>query len=190
MKIESQIFRQYDIRGIVGEELDETTAEAIGKAFGTVTVRQGQKKAVVGYDNRVSSPSLKNALIKGIISTGVDVTDIGTVVTPILYYSRVLLNTTPAVMVTASHNPPQYNGFKVCSVDGGTMYGADLQNLLEIIVAGDFEVGEGKVENRQINDDYINMIIEKIKLGSKKLKVVIDCGNGTASFFAEELLLK
>ncbi len=187
MKIGTNIFRQYDIRGIAEQEIDELTAEAIGKAFGTLVLREGCKKAVVGYDNRVSSPILKSALIKGINLTGVDVIDCGTVITPMLYYARILFNTNAGIMVTASHNPPQYNGFKICSTDGGTMYGEGLQKLLKMIEADEFETGEGIVERRDIKEDYIKMITEKVKLGNKKLKVVVDCGNGTASLFAEEL---
>lgn len=187
MKVKPEIFRQYDIRGIAGEELTETVAEAIGKAVGTITIRAGVNRAVVGYDNRISSKPLKDALIKGMISTGVNVLDCGVVVTPALYYATKLYKTNAGVMVTASHNPPQYNGFKICSVDGGTMYGEQIQELRRMIENEDFETGQGSVEEVEVKKHYINMIIEKIKLGPKKLKIVVDCGNGTASFFAVDL---
>lgn len=190
MQIKSEIFRQYDIRGIVGEELTEAASEAIGKAFGSLTAKTGGKKAVVGYDNRISSESLKNALIQGIISTGIDVIDCGTVITPALYYARILFGTNAGVMVTASHNPPQYNGFKVCSVKGGTIYGEELQEIRRMIEAGDFKAGIGELENRDVKEAYINMLCEKIKLGDRKLKLVVDCGNGTASLFAEKFFKK
>lgn len=190
MQVTSEIFRQYDIRGIAGEQLTEAVAEAIGKAFGTLTIRAGENKAVVGYDNRVSSEPLKNALIKGITSTGVNVFDCGTIVSPTLYYSRILMGTNAGVMVTASHNPSQYNGFKLCMVDGGTMYGDQIQGLRKMIEAEDFVTGHGSVEKVEIKDKYIDTIVEKVKLGSRKLKVAIDCANGTASLFAEQLFRK
>ncbi|MGE5473032.1 MAG: phosphomannomutase/phosphoglucomutase [Ignavibacteriales bacterium] len=189
MKIESQIFRQYDIRGIAGKDLNEDIAEAIGKAFGTYTAKSGEKKAVVGYDNRISSESIKTALIKGITSTGIDVLDCGTIISPALYYSRILFGTNAGVMVTASHNPPEYNGFKLCSIDGGTMYGQQLQDIKEMIEQENYISGKGIVKKVEIIESYIEMIAEKIKL-SKKLKVVVDCGNGTASLFAVKLFEK
>lgn len=190
MQVKPDIFRQYDIRGIAKEELTEGVAEAIGKAFGTLTARAGETKAVVGYDNRMSSETLKNALIKGIISTGVNVLDCGTIISPTLYYSRILLGTNAGIMVTASHNPSQYNGFKICTVDGGTLYGEHLQKFREMIENEDFILGVGKVERREIKEPYINMIAEKVRLGQRKLKVVVDCANGTASLFAEKLFKK
>lgn len=190
MIVKSGIFRQYDIRGIAGEEITEDISEAIGKAFGTITSRAGESKAVVGCDNRLSSEPLKKALIKGILSTGTDVIDIGTVITPVLYYSRILLKTNAGIMVTASHNPPQYNGFKICTADGGTMYGEQIQELRKVIENEQFARGMGQLESYEIKNDYINMVAEKINLGDRKLKAVIDCGNGTASLFAEELFRK
>ena len=190
MQVKSEIFRQYDIRGIAGDELTESVAEAIGKAFGTITIRAGESKAVVGYDNRISSVPLKNALIKGITSTGVNVLDCGTVITPTLYYARVYFGTNAGVMVTASHNPPQYNGFKICSVDGGSIFGEQLQELKHMIEAEDFESGKGTAEKVEIKQTYIEMIADKIRLGTRKLKLVVDCGNGTASFFAQNLFTK
>lgn len=190
MQVKPEIFRQYDIRGIAGEELTESIAAAIGKAFGTITIRDGEKRAVVGCDNRTSSEPLKNALLRGITSTGVNVIDCGTVITPTLYYSRILFGTNAGIMVTASHNPPQYNGFKICSVDGGTMYGSHLQNLKEMIEQEDFLSGEGKAKKADIKEHYIDMITDKVKLGRKKLKVAIDCANGTASLFAGQLFNK
>ncbi len=190
MQVKSEMFRQYDIRGIAGEELTEETAEAIGKAFGTLTIRSGEKKAVVGYDNRLSSEPLKNALIRGMVSTGLNVLDCGTLITPALYFSRVLLGTDAGVMVTASHNPPQYNGFKICTADGGTMYGEQIQNLRKMIEINDFISGKGKAEKTEVKQSYISMIAEKVQLGKRKLKVAVDCANGTASLFAEELLRK
>ena len=113
MKINPYIFRQYDIRGVVGEDLDENFAKWLGQAFGTYALRNGENKVIVGNDNRTSSPSLKKALTEGLLSVGCDVVDIGTVITPIFYYARVLYDINPGIMVTASHNPARFNGFKV-----------------------------------------------------------------------------
>lgn len=190
MNIIPGIFRQYDIRGIYGQELDEKTAEAIGKAFGSLMVRQGKTRAVIGYDNRTSSEPLKKALIEGILSTGLNVIDCGTVISPALYFSRVFFDTQAGIMVTASHNPPQYNGFKICSSDGGTMYGEQLQEIRKMIEDENFVTGKGNLKKEDINKHYIDSIIEKVKLGKKKIKAAVDCGNGTASLFAEEILKK
>ncbi|MGE5329599.1 MAG: phosphomannomutase/phosphoglucomutase [Deltaproteobacteria bacterium] len=190
MIVNSGIFRQYDIRGIAGDEITEETAEAIGKGFGTITIRSGETKAVVGCDNRISSESLKKALISGITSTGVNVIDVGTVITPMLYYSRIILDTNAGIMVTASHNPPQYNGFKLCTADGGTMYGKQIQSLKKIIENEEFISGKGNQTTADIKEKYRDLIIDKVGLGSRKLKIVVDCGNGTASLFAEEIFKK
>ncbi|MGE5473314.1 MAG: phosphomannomutase/phosphoglucomutase [Ignavibacteriales bacterium] len=187
MIIKPEIFRQYDIRGIADDEITIETAEAIGKAFGTITMKAGETKSVVGCDNRVSSEPLKQALIKGITSTGINVVDVGTVITPMLYYARILFGTNAGIMVTASHNPPQYNGFKICIADGGTMYGDQIQDLRRIIEKEGYILGNGNSKSVDIYPDYKSMIKEKITLGSQKLKVVVDCGNGTASLLAENL---
>jgi phosphomannomutase/phosphoglucomutase len=190
MNMESKVFRQYDIRGIVGEELTQSFAHALGKAFGTLTLRMGEKKAVIGYDNRVSSEPLKDALAAGMISTGLNVIDCGTAISPALYFSRILFQTNAGIMITASHNPPKYNGFKLCSADGNIMYGEQLQQLKKMIEKLDFIIGQGKIEKVNIRENYLQTIIDKINLGSRKLKIVIDCGNGTASFFAPTLFQK
>lgn len=190
MQVNPQIFRQYDIRGIYGDELTELTAHSIGKAFGTLTKRSGEKNAVVGYDDRISSYPLKNALIKGIISSGVNVIDCGTIITPALYYARIYYGTNAGVMVTASHNPPEYNGFKICSADGSTLYGDQLQQMRSMIEEEDFETGDGSLQESEIRHHYIDMIADKVKLGEKKIKVAVDCGNGTASYFADDVLKK
>ncbi|TYP56669.1 phosphomannomutase/phosphoglucomutase [Thermosediminibacter litoriperuensis] len=184
-RLNSNIFRQYDIRGVVGEELDDEVAQTLGRAFGTFALRNGEKKVVVGSDNRSSSPSLKQALIEGLMSTGCDVVDLGTVVTPIFYFSRIHYGINPGIMVTASHNPPQYNGFKI-AFGHATLYGDDIQKIRTMMEKGDFESGKGSLSHIDPSEDYISTICDKIKL-SKSLRVGIDCGNGTASLFAEKL---
>ncbi|MCR4431743.1 MAG: phosphomannomutase/phosphoglucomutase [Tepidanaerobacteraceae bacterium] len=186
MNLNPNIFRQYDIRGIVERDLDEEISNTLGRAFGSFAIRNGDKKVVVGSDNRSSSPSLKKSLIDGLLSTGCDVIDIGTVITPIFYFSRIFYNINPGVMVTASHNPPEFNGFKV-GFGPGTIYGEEIQHLRWMMEKGDFVTGNGNLSYLNPTEDYINMICEKIRL-DKKLRVGVDCGNGTASFFAEKLL--
>lgn len=185
MKINPYIFRQYDIRGVVGEDLDEDFARRLGQAFGTYALKNNETSVIVGCDNRISSPSLKKAVTEGLLSTGCNVVDIGTVVTPIFYYARIHFNINPGIMVTASHNPAQFNGFKV-AFGPGTIYGDEIQNLRIMMEKGDFLSGQGSLTYKDPSEDYIDMICEKIHL-SKKLRVGIDCGNGTASLFAEKL---
>jgi phosphomannomutase/phosphoglucomutase len=187
MHINPNIFREYDVRGVSDRDLTDETASLLGKGFGTKVRRKGLKDVLVGMDNRFSSPRLKKALSEGLISTGCRVVDIGTVVTPILYYARVRYNSEAAVMITGSHNPPEDNGFKI-ALGPGTIYGEEIQELRRLIEAEDFEAGEGEVAGADPVPDYLSIIREKIKLGPKKLKVAVDCGNGTASYFAADLI--
>ncbi|HHW47328.1 MAG TPA: phosphomannomutase/phosphoglucomutase [Clostridiaceae bacterium] len=184
--VNRQIFRQNDIRGIFGKDLRTEDAELIGRAFGTYIKRRGKTEAIVGKDNRKSSPDLFGSLVKGILNTGVNVKDIGVVVTPIFYYSTYLYGIDSGIMITASHNPAEYNGFKI-QFDGTTLYGEELQNIRKIIENGDFEEGQGKLTVQLPGDDYIKMIKEKINLKGRRLKIVVDCGNGTAGLFAPKL---
>lgn len=185
--INEGIFRQYDIRGIYKEDLTTKDAELIGKAFGTYIRRKGETEAVVGKDNRKSSPELFNSLVKGLLDAGVSVKDIGTVVSPIFYYTTHLYNIKSGIMITASHNPAKYNGFKV-QYDGRTLYGEELQDIKRMIQKDDFESGQGRLTVQSPVRDYISMVKEKIKLPGRRLKVVVDCGNGTAGVFAPKLL--
>lgn len=185
MKFNPNVFRQYDIRGVVGEDLDEEFATTLGLAFGTYALEKGEKNVVVGCDNRTSSPLFKNAVINGLLSTGCDVVDIGTVVTPIFYYTRIHYNINPGIMVTASHNPAQFNGFKV-AFGPGTIYGDEIQHLRMMMEKGNFSSGKGSLTLIDPVESYMDMISSKIRL-SKRLRVGIDCGNGTASLFAENL---
>jgi len=188
MKLNPYVFRQYDIRGIVNQDLDEKFATLLGQAFGTYALKLGENKVIVGCDNRASSPSLKTAVINGLLSTGCNVIDIGTVITPIFYFARVHYDINPGIMVTASHNPAQFNGFKV-AFGSGTLYGDEIQNLRRMMEKGDFSSGKGAFTFMDPVEDYMQMITSKIHL-SKKLKVGIDCGNGTASFFADKLFTR
>ncbi|MQL53914.1 phosphomannomutase, partial [Desulfofundulus thermobenzoicus] len=181
------IFREYDIRGVADRDLTDETVTALGRAFGTYLRRRGKVDVLVGMDNRLSSPRLKGAMVRGLVATGCRVTDIGTVITPILYYARILYNVDGAVMVTGSHNPPTENGFKL-ACGPGTIYGEEIQALRLLMEREDYEKGRGTLERANPVPEYLAMLKDKIQPGPKKLKVVVDCGNGTAAFFARDFL--
>lgn len=187
MKMNEEVFRSYDIRGIAGEQLDEEFAELLGKAMGSYIQELGENKIIVGHDCRISSDMLNNGLVKGILSTGSDVLDIGLATTPMVYYSRRYLNIGPAIQITASHNPSEYNGFKICiKLDEESVYGEKIQEIKEYMKAGNFKSGIGKYEKMEIKEAYINTIEEKIKLGNRKIKVVLDCANATPAIISVE----
>lgn len=181
------IFREYDIRGLVEKDLTETVAKQIGQAIGTYLKKYGNK-IVVGKDNRKSSSLLADALIEGILSTGCDVIDIGTLPTPVLYFSIHLYSQTGGVMLTGSHNPPEYNGFKVCK-GLSSLYGKEIQKLRHIIESKNFVKGEGKLSRKNPKQDYIDFVSKKVKI-DPDLKIVIDAGNGTSGFLIPELMEK
>ncbi len=179
------IFREYDIRGIADRDLTDDMVEQIGKAYGTYLGKKGLKKFTVGRDVRLSSERIKNAIVKGIASTGGEVIDIGQVPTPVLYFSIVHLQVDGGIMVTGSHNPIEFNGLKMC--EGlSSIHGAEIQKLRQIIEANEFIEGKGKVSQKAIVSDYVKMIKSKLKF-DKKLKVVVDAGNGTAGVIAPQL---
>ena len=190
MNIKTHIFREYDIRGIVEKDLTGDTPELIGRAFGSHIKKQlgGTPTVAVGHDNRPTSPKLAEGIIKGITSTGVNVVFVGTVPTPVLYYATEKLGTDGGLQITGSHNPPEYNGFKMV-VKGRALYGDAIQGLLKRIQSDDFERGEGKRTQQEINQQYIDDIGPRFK-PQRKLKVVVDCGNGTGSLVAVQLLEK
>lgn len=192
MQIKPEIFRSYDIRGIAGEEIDANVAEKLGKSFGSyVQEYLNQNTVIVGHDNRDSSDELSENLIKGLTSTGVNVIDIGLATTPMVYYARKAFDIGPAIQITASHNPSEYNGFKMClNKEEESIYGDKIQEIREYTEKENFKIGNGKAEKQEILEKYLNQIAEKVKLGNKKLKVVVDAGNGTASIVAVKLLEK
>ena len=132
MEIAKNIFRVYDIRGIYPTEIDAEVARAIGKGFASLMKREGETKIIVGHDNRLSHEVLRDALIEGITSTGMDVIYIGFCVTPMTYFAREYLGIKPSMMITASHNPKDYNGFKICGLGADTIYGDEIQALREL----------------------------------------------------------
>jgi len=183
--ISPAIFRQYDIRGVWGKDLTPDAAKLIGRAFGTYVLRTSPGKKIsltVGRDVRLSSRSLSESLIEGIVSTGANVVDIGECPTPVQYFSLYHFESDGGIMVTGSHNPPEYNGFKV-SVGKETIYGKGIQDIREIIQAMKFAEGGGKIERRPILDEY-KTYIKKGFADLSGLKVVIDAGNGAAGLVA------
>lgn len=187
MNLNKQIFREYDIRGIYPNELNEEVAYLVGRAFATKLISLGKDKMIVGYDNRSSSESLEKSLIKGLIESGVSVINLGLVTTPMYYYAWDKLNIRAGIMVTASHNPKEYNGFKMSYNGIHNMFGKDVQDLYYTILNNIFTEGNGTVTNIDIKEDYINMINNHIDMGNNKLKVVYDCGNGTTSIVAKDI---
>ncbi|MBI5787628.1 MAG: phosphomannomutase/phosphoglucomutase [Candidatus Schekmanbacteria bacterium] len=182
-----QIFREYDIRGLVGTELTLEVVESIGKAYGTYLQEKNiTKVVVVGHDNRLSSDEVSANLIKGILSTGCSVHDVGLVTTPLLYFSLFHLNLDGGVMVTGSHNPPEFNGFKLCQ-GKTTLHGEQIQEIYQIAQSGCFKQGRGERVQSGVIAAYKELVKSKVKL-ARPVKVVIDAGNGTASIIAPDLL--
>ena len=187
--MKSHIFRQYDIRGIVGEDLDAEVTEAVGRAFGSRVRLDSSSRSptvAVGYDNRSTSPALAKGLIAGIRSAGVDVLDIGTVPTPVLYWSEVTLGADAGVQITGSHNPPEWNGIKMTH-GGSSLYGDAIQDLLRSIQASNFTSGSGGYERITVLDHYVDDIAGQFNL-ERPMRVAVDCGNGTGSILAVRLL--
>ncbi len=181
------IFREYDIRGVYGTVLTEKVAEEIGKAFGTLIRRSGGKKISLGYDIRLSSPSLREALLAGLLSTGIDVVDIGACPTPVLYFSLFQLEVDGGVMITASHNPAEFNGFKLCR-GKGTLFGAEIQQVRTMAESGDFDRGKGELT---FEPDFLSVYLRYfVKHFSpfRSKKVVIDCGNAAAALIAPQVM--
>jgi len=186
MEINPQIFREYDIRGVVDKDLTTDVVRRLGQGFGTHMVKLGLKKLAVGRDGRLSSKAFSEELIQGLMSTGCDVVDIGICPTPVYYFSLFHLNKDGGMMVTGSHNPPEFNGFKV-SVGKATIFGEEIQNLRRLIEKGEFAVGRGNLSEIEIIRSYQNYVQENVRL-NKKIRVVIDAGNGTAGVVAGPLL--
>ncbi len=184
--LDASIFKAYDIRGIVGQTLNEQIMTVIGQAVGSEAKDQGQTRLVVGRDGRLSSDSLTKALMKGIIASGCGVVDIGQVPTPLVYFACEHLDTHSGVMVTGSHNPPEYNGLKIV-LAGKTIDGLALQQLYQRIEQGNLHSGTGSKNVAYVGDDYIERVVRDIQV-ARSIKVVVDCGNGVAGAMAPELL--
>lgn len=180
------IFRAYDIRGVVGDSLTADTAYWIGRAIGAESLACGEPGVVVGRDGRLSGPELASSLIRGLCEAGCDVTDVGMVPTPVLYFAANTLGPRSGVMVTGSHNPPDYNGFKIM-IAGETLSGERIQRLYRRLQDGELSSGAGQCRQAEILDAYRARILGDLKV-ERRLKVVVDCGNGVAGVNAPELI--
>ncbi len=183
--ISPSIFKAYDIRGIVGDTLTADVVRAVGRAVASEARALGQKAFVIGRDGRLSGPDFATALAEGIQSAGLDVIDLGMVATPMVYFGAVHLGTQCGVMVTGSHNPPDYNGLKMV-VAGDAIHGDRIQALYRRIVDDRFDSGEGSYSTHDIAEDYIERIVGDVRLAAP-IRIAIDCGNGVAGAFATRL---
>ncbi len=181
----AEIFKAYDIRGIVGRTLNAQHAVLIGEALGSEASKRGLKKIAFGRDGRNSGPELGRALVRGLQAAGMQVIDVGMVPTPVLYYAATELADGSGVMLTGSHNPPDYNGFKMM-LGGETLSGDSIQALRQRIESKDFVQGKGSYATHKVTDDYIQRIVSDVKL-NRSMKVVMDCGNGVAGVVAPGL---
>jgi phosphomannomutase/phosphoglucomutase len=186
MAISPTIFREYDIRGLVDQDLTEEAVQLIGKALGTMVLDAGGKTVVVGRDCRISGPRFAKQMIAGLTSTGADVIDIDVVPTPLTYYAAHTLPVDGLCMITGSHNPPEYNGLKV-GVGKNTLHGAEIQQLRKLVESGKFRKGQGTTRRHEIVSNYQKYVQENLQLGPRKLKVVVDAGNGTGGVVAVPL---
>ncbi len=188
MDMPAEIFRAYDIRGIVEDGLTTEIVSQIGRAIGAEAYERGQQTIVVGRDGRNSSPELQDALVQGLRATGRDIIDVGRVPTPVLYFATHYLNTGSGVMVTGSHNPPEYNGLKIM-LGGDTLFGDDIQDLRKRAESGDFPSGKGNLQSMEVVDEYVRRVCEDVPVAlGNSFRVVIDCGNGVAGEVAPKLL--
>ena len=185
MDITSSIFKAYDIRGIVEKELTPEVVKLIGMAIGSESIAQGERGIVVGRDGRLTGPMLSESLISGLIESGCHVVDIGMVPTPLVYFATYTKGASSGVMVTGSHNPPEYNGFKIM-IAGETLAADKIQNLYSRIVNQEFSSGSGSSTSINIDQDYMDTIKSDIVL-ERELNIVVDCGNGIAGNIAPKL---
>jgi phosphomannomutase / phosphoglucomutase len=175
--VNTNIFREYDIRGIVGDQLTDQTVSTLGRAIGTFFAQNGAKRIAIGYDARKSSPGFCDLLTRRFNSCGIDVTLIGMAPTPVLYHTVFTKDVDGGVMITGSHNPPDHNGFKIC-LGKSTLFGSQIQEIKEIALSGIFTDGEGSVVTIDVLDEYCRDIESKVEMGGRRLKVVVDAGNG------------
>ena len=187
-KFDPEILREYDVRGQVDINLDESDAFALGCAFGTYVKRKGGSQVCVGYDGRHSSPAMTKALIDGLLCTGVDVESVGLGPTPMLYFAVKDHMADGGIMVTGSHNPADYNGFKM-TLQSTPVFGEIIQELGEIAANGDYEQGEGSLRETEVLDNYVERLLRDFK-GSRPLKIAWDCGNGSTGDVVKRLTEK
>lgn len=176
--MDASVFREYDIRGIVDRDIKDHDVITLGKAFGTYMAQFGKHRVVIGRDCRLSSDRFRNLLAEGMLTTGLEVVDVGVCPTPVFYFAIRHLDRDGGVMITASHNPPEYNGFKICN-GFDTISGQEIQNFRKIMEEGEFVEKPGKLITYDIATPYIDFVVENIKL-KRKMRVGVDAGNGTA----------
>lgn len=187
-KFDSTILREYDIRGLVDKTIKTTDAYAIGRSFGTVIARDGGTTACTGYDGRASSPVFEAEVAKGLADCGLKVIRVGLGPTPMLYYAAKSLHADGGIMITGSHNPPEYNGFKMIR-NKGAVYGAQIQNLGTLAAAGDYASGKGSLEKRDMLDLYVERLLKDYR-GTTPLTIAWDAGNGAAGEALKRLTAK
>jgi phosphomannomutase/phosphoglucomutase len=185
VEINPKIFREYDIRGIVGQDLDEERVGVLGRAIGTYFVARGKRDVALGRDCRLSSPAFARSLSEGLLSTGCNLSDIGVVPTPLVYYTVFAKKKQAGVMITGSHNPPEHNGFKMMAGEE-TLYGREIQEILGLVRGGRFAAGKGAVRTLDVIPEYREDVAGRITL-SRRLRVVVDAGNGTGGLVAVPL---
>ena len=184
------IFREYDIRGIAGKDLTEDVASAVAGAYAAFLTEKRVNGAVaVGRDNRPSGEKLHAALVAGLLDSGIDVIDIGIVPTPLAYWSQHNLNVVGGIQITGSHNPPEYNGFKL-GLGRTSIYSGDIQHLYDLAVAGRFPRGQGTLRHEDVIDRYVDDIAARVGQLPSRMKVVLDCGNGAGALVAPKLFPK
>jgi phosphomannomutase/phosphoglucomutase len=184
--INPHIFREYDIRGIVDQDLTPRVVELLGRGIGTRLRRSGGNRIVLGRDNRLSSPLFREAMARGLVSTGCQVVDLGMVATPLLYFALHTLETDGGVMITGSHNPPEFNGFKV-AFGKSTIWGEAIQEVRRLIEKEDFINASGNLSSHDIADSYREALLGKISL-ARPLRVAVDAGSGTGGVLAPALI--
>ncbi|HJZ66806.1 MAG TPA: phosphomannomutase/phosphoglucomutase, partial [Blastocatellia bacterium] len=180
------IFREYDIRGVVDKDLTDETVYYLARAIGTFLRAHGASHASVGRDARESSPRFRDIIVRGLNETGCDVLDVGMVPTPVLYFTLFTQGVDSGVMITGSHNPPDNNGFKIC-LGKSTIFGEQIGEIKRIALSRKFESGQGKKEERDVNHAYQEYIRSNVRVGPRKLKVVVDAGNGMGGFIGAPL---
>lgn len=183
--MKDHIFREYDIRGLVPEDLNERAAQTLGAAIGTYYGSRGARRISLGRDCRLSSPLLAEGLSAGLRDSGIDIKDLGVIPTPLLYYSLHALDVDGGIQITGSHNPPEYNGFKLC-LARSSIYGEEIQQIKKILHTGDFRKGKGGLSRFDIKESYCAELSSRIAMGKRRLKAVVDAGNGVGGPVALE----
>ncbi|MGI8509618.1 MAG: phosphomannomutase/phosphoglucomutase [Gemmatimonadaceae bacterium] len=187
MTLSRGIFREYDIRGVTGKDLTPDVARAVGGAFAAFLAERGvHGPVVVGRDNRPSGNDLHRELVAGLLDSGVDVVDVGVVPTPLAYWAQHNLDVVAGIQITGSHNPPEYNGFKL-GVGKASIYGADIQHIYDLAARGRFPAGHGTVRSEAIIDRYIDDVVQHVGKISRPMRIVVDAGNGAGALVAPKL---